>query len=32
MILSRAQKSVAPLNAIADELALVIQASLAGRS
>jgi len=29
MILSRAQKSVAPLNAIANELVLVIQASLA---
>ena len=32
MILSRAQKSVAPLNAIANELVLVIQASLAARS
>jgi TetR/AcrR family transcriptional repressor of lmrAB and yxaGH operons len=32
LILSRAQKSVAPLNAIASELALVIQASLAERA
>jgi hypothetical protein len=30
--LSRAQKSVAPLNAIANELALVIQASLAAHA
>jgi TetR/AcrR family transcriptional repressor of lmrAB and yxaGH operons len=32
MILSRAQKSAAPLNAIANELVLVIQASLAARA
>ena len=32
LILSRAQKSVAPLNAIANELALVIQASLAAHA
>jgi AcrR family transcriptional regulator len=32
LILSRAQKSIAPLNAIANELVLVIQASLAARA